>query len=59
MAREKRRIKEFKSDNGDAGNDNDGPHPTHAPPKRINGVGGIAQRIQFGLNQLRYRNEFG
>ena len=28
--------------NGDAGNDNDGPHPT--PPKGINGVGGIAQR---------------
>ena len=31
----------------DAGNNNDAAHPTPAPPKGINGVGGIAQRKQL------------
>ena len=37
----------YGDDDDDARDDNDGAHPTPVPPKRINDVGGIAQRKQF------------
>ena len=41
------RNKQSNGDNGDTRDDNDGVHPTPAPPKGINRVGGIAQRKQL------------
>ena len=45
----KTKPKNLQCCNGDARNDNDGAHPTPAPPKGINSVSGIAQRKQFVL----------